>query len=95
MNVCFYFKVLGLAQDEQGNPAYAGLKMDLGEAKPGVTYQMMVDKVKETPDWKSQFIKMLHLNVAGVKESDIELITPEEYERDYWDDGDDEDDEDA
>lgn len=86
MNVCFYFKVFGLAHDEQGKPDYAGLKMDLCEAKTGITYQMLVDNVKKAPDWKTQFIKMLHLNVAGVKESDIELITPEEYEKDYGDD---------
>lgn len=86
MNACFYFKVFGLAHDEQGNQTYAGLKMDLGETKAGVTYQMLVDNVKKVPDWKTQFIKMLHLNVAGVKESDIELITPEEYEKDYGDD---------
>lgn len=86
MKLCYYFKIFGLAQDANGNPAYAGMSADFGvEAKLGVTYSDIIKPITDCPNWRQQAIKLLHLEKAGIKESDIQFITPEEYIRDFND----------
>lgn len=91
-DICLYFKVFGLGQDEDGKPCDAGMKIDLGRAKKEVSYEELQKKVLSTPDWREQVLRFAHLNEAEIKTKDIALITPEEYERDYGDDGDKEED---
>lgn len=84
MKICYYFKIFGLARDAKGNPAYAGMSADFGvDAKPGVTYDDIIKSITDCPDWRQQAIKLLHLEKTEIKASDIHLITPEEYTRDF------------
>lgn len=78
-----YFKVFGLAEDKDGRPAYAGVTMCLGKAKEGVQYSDVERFILSKPDWKKQFLQFCHLESSNIKENDIEMITPEEYSRDY------------
>lgn len=81
-----YFKVFGLGEDENGNPDWAGMKLDLGEAIDGITYTDIRAKVESIPDWRKQLLEFTHLDSAGINPEKVEIITPEEYERDYGDD---------
>lgn len=92
--VCLYFKVFGLGKDESGNPCYAGMKMSFGKSKNGVHYSEVQKKVQSIHDWKEQMLRLTHLDTVGFGPNDIELITPDEYDRDYGDDGQQEDDDD-
>jgi len=77
--IAIYMKVFGLAEDERGNKDYAGMKLSMGEFKEGseIPYEELIKKVHidELP-------KILRLD-GIIKPEDIEIITPEEYDRDY------------
>lgn len=78
-----YFKVFGLGQTEDGTPCYAGMKMTLGMVNKDVQYSEIKEKLTSAPDWRKQILELTHLNDAGIKPEAIEIIAPEEYERDY------------
>lgn len=80
-DVWLYFKVFGLAEDKNGNPDYAGLKMTIGSTERDVKYSELI--AKTTDAVKENIAKILPFK--GVKASDIQIITPEEYARDYGD----------
>ena len=77
--IAIYMKVSGLAEDEQGNKDYAGMKLSMGEFKPGheIPYDELISKVH-----KEELPKILHLD-GIINPEDIEIITQEEYVRDY------------
>ena len=82
--IAIYMKVFGLAEDEQGNKDYAGMKLSMGEFKSGheIPYDELIKKVhpEELPKI---------LGIDGIIEADsIEIITQEEYDRDYGDEDD-------
>lgn len=85
--ITIYFKVFGLAEDENGNPDWCGIKTELGTFAPGkeIPYSELVKKVN-----LSDLLAFVCLDKIGLGETDAEIITPEEYERDYGDDEDDE-----
>lgn len=87
-DVCLYFKVFGLGQDENGKPCYAGMKINLGRAKKNVPYSEIQKKVVAIPNWKEQILHFVHLDTVDIKPENIDIITPEEYDRDYGDDQD-------
>jgi len=82
--IAIYMKVFGLGIDENGNKDYAGVKLSMGEFKEGseIPYEELIKKVHidELP-------KILHLD-GIIKSEDIEIITQEEYDRDYGDEDD-------
>ena len=78
-DVSLYFKVLGAAQDKDGNPAYAGMKITIGSTDKNIPYSEIVKKTTDN-------VKRLILNPIpfdGIKPKDMIVITPEEYEREY------------
>lgn len=85
-DVCIYFKVFGMAEDEKGKPSWAGMKLSIGHASKDVPYSDIQKRVLSVPDWKKEILCLTHLETIGIKPENIELITPEEYERDYGDD---------
>lgn len=70
------FEIAGMAADENGNPAPAGLQITLGES------------IKEIP--YEELIKSADLEAIAVmfhaKPEDITIITPQEYDERYGDD---------
>ncbi len=77
-----YMKVFGLAVGEDGKKDYAGLKLSLGTFKPGYeqTYDEIISKIH-----KEELQKITGLEKM-FKPEDIQIITPEEYNRDFGDD---------
>lgn len=90
LKACLYFKVFGMAHDEDGKPCYAGMKINFGRVNKDVAYSEIQKKVTDTPNWKEHILRFAHLDTVGIKPENIDIITPEEYDRDYGDDGDDE-----
>lgn len=79
LRVCF--EIDGLAEEEYGDPAPAGLAMVLGETEKQVDYQELTENISIE-------------NVLGliclegiVNPEDARIITPEEYDEKYGDDG--------
>lgn len=83
IRICF--KVKGLARDEHGKPCDAGMQVCLGESAEAIPY----DKLTEPFCFNENKADLLKLAVLDgiVKPEDVEIITPEEYDRDYGDDG--------
>ena len=81
-DVSLYFKVFGLGEDENKKLCYAGMKINMGKAVPGVTYADVQKKLLGVPNWQEQILELASLNTI-FDPKDISLITPEEYERDY------------
>ncbi len=79
MRIRICFKVNGLAEDENGNPAAAGLCIDLGESDKDIEYEKLTAAVN-----KEGVLKMACLD-GTVKPEDMEFITPEEYDKEYGD----------
>ena len=69
------FEIAGMAADENGNPAPAGLQITLGESIKEVPY----DELIKAADFDA-IAAMFH-----VKPEDITTITPEEYDERYGD----------
>ena len=80
-----YLKIFGLAEDEDGNDAYAGVKIGLGEVSKLPPYDEIARSIKK------EALPNLICMQGLVKPEDIVIITPEEYERDYGDESEDED----
>lgn len=82
MSECTIFmRVYGLAEDEDGNKSYAGLKMCLVEFQSGkeLSYKQ--------PTALAVSSKENLLNLTGlkgiIKPEDIEIITPEKYQAEF------------
>ena len=69
------FEIAGLAEDENGNPAPAGLQIVLGESVKEWPYDELM---KNHPT--DALARLLN-----VKLEDITIITPEEYDERYGD----------
>ena len=69
------FEIAGMAVDEHGNPAPAGLQIVLGESPKEWPYE---DLMKDHPT--DAMARLLN-----VKPEDITIITPQEYDERYGD----------
>lgn len=85
-DVNLYFKVFGLAEREDGNPDYAGMKLCIGQSNEEIPYSALKERVLSVPEWKNKILRIVHLDGTKIKAEDIEMINPEEYDRDYGDD---------
>lgn len=79
LRVCF--EISGLAEDERGNPAPAGLAVTLGETSEHVDYQEFVQNISIEGVLKSVCLDSI------VRSEDVKIITPEEFDEKYGDDG--------
>lgn len=79
MNLRICFEIYGLAEDEHGDPASAGLAITLGETNKDVDYQEFVQKISI-----DSVLKLVSLDNI-VKPEDVRIITPEEYDEKYGD----------
>ena len=73
----FYFRVKNLCEDDNGNPCDGTMVMNLGEQKEDIDYNKVAGSlnVEKVLEW-------LGLSVVMTVD-DIEIITPEEYEREF------------
>lgn len=78
LRICF--EIDGLAEDEDGSPAPAGLAMTLGETKEQVDYWEFVQNISIEGVLKSVCLDGI------VKPEDVRIIAPEEYDEKYRDD---------
>ena len=69
------FEIAGMAEDENGNPAPAGLQIVLGESTKEWPYEELM---------KNHDIEALAV-MFHVKPEDITIITPQEYDERYGD----------
>lgn len=76
-----YFRVKNLCEDDDGNPCDGAMVMNLGEQKEDIDYNKVAGALN----------KEILLEWVGLKNfftvDDIEIITPEEYEREYGGEG--------
>lgn len=79
MKIRMCFRIKGLAVDENGSPAPAGLCIDLGETDKEIDYAALAKKVD-----KAAVLKMACLDGSASPE-DVEVITPEEYDKEFGD----------
>ena len=83
LRICF--KIKGIAKDENGNPSYTGMEVNLGECAEEIPYEKLTEPFCFNEN-KVKLLKMACLDTF-VKPEDVEIITPEEYDRDFGDDG--------
>lgn len=81
LRICM--RVHGLAVDDNGEPADAGLQMDFGKSssKNPISYEKLVAALNV-----EAFLQNLGLDKA-VSASDVEFITPEEYDSEFGPEG--------
>lgn len=82
VRVCF--EVQGLAIDERGNPAPAGMEFTIGEV-PDEKYEAAMKSVKAVKALDILHFVGLDSFASEYKESDFRLISPEEYDHEYGD----------
>lgn len=75
--VKIYGKIHGLAMDEQGKSANAGFCLTLGETEKEIEYSQLTANVDI-----EKLLSVLHL-ADIVSPDSLELITPEEYVREF------------
>ena len=75
------FEINGLAEDEHGDLAPAGLAVTLGETRDHVDYQELVQNIDI-----AGVLKLVCLNDI-VRPEDVKIITPKEYAEKYGDGG--------
>lgn len=80
MEVRICFRVQGLAVDEDGNPAPAGISLTVGESDKPVDYRQLIEGLD-----KEAFLRMVCLDKV-VRPEDMQPITPEEYDREFCED---------
>ncbi len=79
MKLMLFFEVDGLTEDEYGEPAPAGLAINLGEAEKQVDYQKLVRNISI-----DGVLKLVCLD-GIVRPEDVRIITSEEYDEKYGD----------
>lgn len=82
MEVYLYFRVHGIAKDDNGEPIAAGLSIKLGTSDTPPSYEEL------TKNLTRENIGQL-MTECGIHDlidlSNVELITPEEYESEFGD----------
>lgn len=80
MDVCLYFRVHGISKDDKGEPIAAGLSITLGKSDTPPSYDELTRNL--TKEDIGQF--MIECGFQGLFDpSNVELITPEEYEAEF------------
>lgn len=82
-DVFLYFKVLGLIQDETGDPDYVGIKFPIGSTDNDIPYSEIIKKT--TDEAKKSILDYVSklFSSKTIKLEDMVIITPQEYEQDY------------
>lgn len=70
----------GVAFDDDGNPATAGLALDFGESDSEILYEDLIKNIDVDALLKNACLNDL------VKPEDVEFISPEEYDREFGND---------
>lgn len=82
MRICLYFRIDGLAEDEHGAPAPAGLEICVGEMKDADTpYDELVKQVNIAKLFCA-------IGLGGIEVDRVTPITREEYDAAFGDDED-------
>lgn len=82
MDVCLYFRVHGIAKDDKGEPVPAGLTITLGKSENPPSYEELTRNL--TRENIGQLLT--ECGFQGLFDpSNVELITPEEYEAEFGD----------
>ena len=77
LRICF--EIDGMAEDEHGEPCPTGLQLDLGEVDLSISYEELTRKI--------DCHKLLeHVCLKHIPESNVRVITPEEYDEKYGED---------
>lgn len=71
-----YLEVNGLAEDEDGNPCEAGIKLDTGLVVDDDKYEELLSSIKLSD--LAEFLQLME-----IKESDCRLISEEDYLTEY------------
>ena len=77
MRLKVYCRVNVPEVDENGNPAAVGLCVDLGEVEKDIKYEELAASIN-----KERLLELACLE-GIVKPEDVEIITPEEYGKEY------------
>lgn len=77
MQLKVYCKVNGLGVDENDNAAPVGVIADFGEIKKDISYEELTASIN-----KERFLELACLD-GIVKPEDVEIITPEEYYKEF------------
>lgn len=80
MKLKIYFRVKDLAIDEAGRHCPAGMCLDLGQINREIPYEKIASNID-----KEKILKYLMLT-DKVSPEDMEIITPDEYQREFGDD---------
>lgn len=75
--VAIYLEIFGAAVDENFNPRYAGIKINIGGTKEKINYQEL------TKDINIEVLLEMVMLDGIYDEKDIRIITPEEYKEKY------------
>lgn len=76
-NLRMCFEIQGLARDENGQPCASGFQMVLEGVKQEIDYEILAQNISIPGVLKCAFLADL------VKPGDVRIITPEEYDRLY------------
>jgi hypothetical protein len=85
MKIRVCFRIKGLAKDEDGNPCDAGMQISLGETDkpyvslPSIDYETLANSIN-----KEKLLEFICMD-GVVSADDLEIITPEEYDKEYDD----------
>ena len=72
-----YFRVKNLCEDDDGNPCDGTMVMNLGEQKEDIDYNKVANAINKEVLFKNVGLDLFF------EVDDVEIITPEEYEREY------------
>lgn len=78
IRICF--EIFGLGEDENGNRAYAGACLTLGETEKEIDYAELVKNIN-----KGELLELCLLG-GSFSPDDVRIITPEEYDSEYGSD---------
>jgi hypothetical protein len=79
MKIRVCFRIKGLAKDEDRNPCDAGMEMSLGETDKPFDYDALASNIN-----KEKLLEFICMD-GVVSTDDLEIITPEEYDKEYGD----------
>ena len=83
-----YLEVDGIASDLNGNPAPAGMKIDLGEVCGEVFDKYSYDVLVKDFDAFGFLKQMGLIDAVNIHENDVRIVSPEYYISEYGDEDD-------
>lgn len=79
MRICFE-----VSTTDNGEPCTFGMQMSLGETDKQIPYEQLANAADI-----DKLIAVAHLDILGVTKDAVRVITPEEYDELYGEDGED------